>query len=95
MIMKMRTRATRHGRYNRAMTGAAVLLATLALASCGDTRTERGVTGGAIGAGAGAVGAGVLGGSVLGGALLGGAAGAATGVLTDRDDLDIGDVPGR
>ena len=50
----------------RSLTLAAVL--TLALAACGTTKTERGVSGGLIGA--------------AGGAALGGAAGAATGVLT-------------
>jgi hypothetical protein len=70
-----------------------LILAAATLAACGDTQTERGVTGAAIGAGAGAVGSAALGGSVVGGALIGGAAGAATGVLTDRDDLDLGDVP--
>jgi osmotically inducible lipoprotein OsmB len=37
------------------------------------------------------VGSAVTGGSVLGGAALGGAGGAATGVLTDEDDVDLGD----
>ena len=34
-------------------------------------------------------GAALTGGSVLGGAILGGAAGAATGALTDEDDIDL------
>lgn len=61
------------------------------LAACGDTRTERAITGGAIGAGTGAVGGALIGGSAGAGALIGGAAGAATGALTDRDDIDLGD----
>jgi osmotically inducible lipoprotein OsmB len=69
----------------------AIGLLTVALGGCGTTATERGVTGGAIGAGAGAAGAAVTGGSPAGGALLGGAAGAATGVLTDEEDVDLGD----
>ena len=63
----------------------------LLLAACGSSTTDRGLSGGAIGAGVGAAGSAVTGGSVLGGAALGGAAGAATGVLTDEDDVDLGD----
>ena len=46
---------------------------------------------GLIGAGLGAATGAVTGGSALGGAVLGGAAGAATGVLTDEDDVDLGE----
>lgn len=69
----------------------AILIATsaLGLAACGNTQGERAVSGGAIGAGAGAVGAAVLGGPVLGAAVVGGAAGAATGALTDKDDISL------
>jgi osmotically inducible lipoprotein OsmB len=63
----------------------------LLLAACGETKTERGLSGAAIGAGAGAAGSAATGGNTLGGAVLGGAAGGATGVLTDDDDLDLGD----
>lgn len=70
---------------------AAIGLLSVSVHGCGSTATERGVTGGAIGAGAGAAGAAVTGGSAAGGALLGGAAGAATGILTDEDDVDLGD----
>jgi osmotically inducible lipoprotein OsmB len=62
----------------------------LALAACGETRTDRALSGGAIGAGAGAIGGAVLGGSPVTGALLGGAAGAAAGGLTDKDQIDLG-----
>lgn len=68
------------------------LIAVGALSACGSTNAERGLSGGAIGAGVGAAGAAIVGGSVAGGALLGGAAGAATGVLTDKDDIDLGDI---
>lgn len=61
------------------------------LAGCGSSKTDRGVSGGAIGAGIGAATGAVTGGSAVGGAILGGAAGAATGVLTDDDDVDLGD----
>jgi len=68
---------------------AAVAAIVLPLAACGDTKTERGLSGAGIGAGIGAAGAALTGGSLLGGALIGGAAGAATGVLTDEDDIDL------
>jgi hypothetical protein len=79
----------------RALSAAPCAAFVLALSGCGDTNAERGLSGAAIGAGVGAAGAGVTGNSVGGGALLGGAVGAATGVLTDRDDIDLGDFPGR
>jgi phage-related tail protein len=69
------------------------IIALAALAACGSTKTERGLSGAAIGAGAGAVGSAATGGSLVSGALLGGAAGAALGVLTDRGDIDLGEVP--
>jgi hypothetical protein len=62
----------------------------LALAACGSSKTDRGLSGGAIGAGIGGAAGAATGGSILGGAALGGAAGAATGVLTDEDDVDLG-----
>lgn len=58
-----------------------IVLATLALAACGDTMGERALSGGAIGAGAGAAG-GALAGHAGTGALIGGGVGAATGALT-------------
>lgn len=73
-----------------AMTGLIVVLG-VGLAGCGSSHTERGLSGGAIGAGVGAAGSAIVGGSVLGGAVLGGAVGAATGVLTDKDDINLGD----
>jgi hypothetical protein len=69
----------------------AALAAVLLLAACGSSKTDRGLSGGAIGAGAGAAVGAVTGTSVLGGAAIGGAAGAATGVLTDEDDVDLGE----
>jgi hypothetical protein len=62
----------------------------LALAACGSSSLDRGLSGGAIGAGAGAATGAATGGSATTGAILGGAAGAATGVLTDKDDIDLG-----
>jgi hypothetical protein len=67
--------------------------ALLVVAACGSSDGDRALSGGAIGAGAGAAAGAVTGGSVLGGAVLGGAAGAATGVLTDDDQIDLGDPP--
>ena len=64
---------------------------SLSLIACGETKGERAMSGGAIGAGAGAAVGAVTGGSVLGGAVIGGAAGAATGALTDEDDIDLGE----
>lgn len=73
------------------VTGAALLSGFLAasLAACGSTRTERGLSGGAVGAGVGAAGAAVTGGSAVGGAIVGGVGGAAVGVLTDRDTISL------
>ncbi len=76
---------------NKALTTASVVALGLALAACGTTPTERGVTGGAMGA-AGGAGVGAITGLGAGtGALLGGAAGAAAGALTDEDDIDLGE----
>lgn len=69
---------------------ATVLCAALLLGACGTSKTDRALSGGAIGAGAGAAVGAVTGGSVLGGALIGGAGGAAAGALTDKDDVDLG-----
>ncbi len=64
--------------------------ALLLLAACGSSTSDRAMSGGAIGAGVGAAAGAVTGGSVLGGAVLGGAAGAATGAVTDDEDIDLG-----
>lgn len=73
---------------------ASLVLATVlgaTLIACGETKGERAISGGALGAGAGAAVGAVTGGSLLGGALIGGAAGAATGALTDEDNIDLGE----
>jgi hypothetical protein len=67
------------------------MVMSVGLAACGETRLERGASGAGIGAAAGAAASGVTGGNILGGALLGGAAGGATGALTDKDDINLGD----
>lgn len=67
------------------------LAAGLLLAACGETTTERALTGAGIGAAAGGAGSGIAGGDVLTGAAIGGAAGAAAGALTEEEQLDLGD----
>ena len=68
-----------------------VLVAGLALAGCGESRGDRALSGGGMGAAGGALlGAIVPGFSPLTGALIGGAASAATGALTDKNDIDLG-----
>jgi len=70
----------------------AIVIATLSLltlAACGESKGDRALSGGAIGAGAGAVGGALVGASVTG-AVLGGAVGAGTGALTDKKDIDLG-----
>lgn len=62
---------------------------SLSVAACGNTKGERALSGGGIGAGVGAAGAAVTGGSVAGGALVGAGVGAATGALTDKDDINF------
>jgi osmotically inducible lipoprotein OsmB len=73
------------------LTYAVLIVCAGGLAACGDTKGERALSGGAIGAGAGAVGGALTGGSPWTGAVIGGAAGAATGALTDEDDIDLDD----
>lgn len=70
----------------------AIAFLAFGLAACGSGRTDRALSGGAIGAGLGAGAGAVTGGSILTGAVLGGAAGAATGVFVDDDDLDLDDM---
>jgi osmotically inducible lipoprotein OsmB len=61
----------------------------LVLAGCGNSPTERGLSGAGIGAGAGAVGSALTGGSPWTGAVIGGVVGGATGALTDKDDINL------
>lgn len=65
-------------------------VSVLLLAACGETRTDRALSGAGIGAGIGAVGSAATGGSVGTGAVIGAGAGAAAGALTDKDDIDLG-----
>lgn len=67
-----------------------LLTVALFLSACGNTTSDRAISGAGIGAGAGAVGGALVGGSVAGGALVGGAVGAAAGGLTDKNDINLG-----
>ena len=62
------------------------------VSACGDTPGQRALSGGAIGAGAGTVGAVVLDANPVAGALIGGAAGAVTGAVTTKKQIDLGDI---
>ena len=64
----------------------AVSVVILALSACGYNQGDRALSGAGIDPGAGALGAVVLGADPLTGAVLGGAA---TGALTDPDDLNL------
>jgi len=67
-----------------------VFCVALLASACGETKTERGLSGAGLGAAGGAVGGALLGIDPLTGAVLGGAAGAATGVMTDQKQIDLG-----
>lgn len=60
------------------------------LAACGNTRGDRALSGGAIGAGVGAVGGAVVGANPVTSAIVGGAVGAAAGAITKKDEVDLG-----
>ena len=60
------------------------------VSGCGESKSDRALSGAGIGAGAGALGGALVGGNPVTGAVVGGAAGAATGALTKKKDLDMG-----
>lgn len=70
-----------------------VLIAVIGigLAACGETATERGLTGAGIGAAGGAATGAATGGDPGTGAILGGLAGGAAGALTEEEDIDLGE----
>lgn len=70
---------------------AAALSLAVALGGCGTTPEERGVSGAGLGAAGGAVVGAVTGLSVASGALIGAGIGGATGLFTDKDQVDLGD----
>ncbi|WPZ35345.1 hypothetical protein T8K17_04180 [Thalassobaculum sp. OXR-137] len=63
------------------MTAAALTVGAFALSACGNTATERGVTGAGLGGAAG---------YAVGAPLLGAAAGGAAGAFTEKDDVNLG-----
>ena len=67
-----------------------VAVLSLALAGCGTTPGDRGLSGGLLGAGTGAA-IGALAGSAGTGALIGGLGGAAIGVLSSPDTINLGE----
>jgi osmotically inducible lipoprotein OsmB len=60
------------------------------LSACGDNIVDRTLSGAGIGAGVGMIGSAVVGGAIWPGLLVGGAVGAATGVLTDDKQVNLG-----
>ena len=66
------------------------ILGVLSLTACGESRTDRGISGAALGAGAGAGIAAITGGNAWTGAAIGGVAGGAGGALTDKNDVNLG-----
>ncbi len=70
--------------------GGVLAAAVFAVAACGETAGERGLSGAGIGAGAGAVG-GALMGAPATGAALGAGTGAAAGAFTDESQIDLGE----
>jgi hypothetical protein len=64
-------------------------VAGVALAGCGTNPGDRGLSGGLLGAGTGAA-IGAIAGNAATGALVGGLGGAAIGVLTSSDVIDLG-----
>lgn len=69
-----------------------IFTAGLALAGCGTTPGDRGLSGGLLGAGTGAA-IGAMAGSAGEGALIGGLGGLAIGALTSPEALNLGDPP--
>ncbi len=63
---------------------------SLLLTACGETQSDRALSGAGIGAATGAVGGSIVGGNPVGGALIGGAVGAAAGGLTSDKNVDLG-----
>lgn len=66
-----------------------VLASAMALAGCGQTVGDRGLSGAGIGAAGGAV-IGAMAGDPLLGAAIGAGAGAATGMITSPSKIDLG-----
>jgi len=73
----------------RIVLAATFSLSLIALGACGNSTSDRALSGAGIGAGVGLVG-GALVGAPLEGALIGGAVGAGTGALTHPNQIDLG-----
>lgn len=86
-IVNNRSKENTMGKFQQTAVALAIVTA---LAACGQTRGERALSGGAIGAGAGAVGGAILGADPVTGAIVGGAVGAGTGAVTKPDEVDLG-----
>lgn len=71
------------------ITAIAAVAATIALAGCGTSTTDRAVSGAGLGAAGGAA-IGAIAGDPLTGALVGGAAGGLAGAFTNRNQIDLG-----
>ena len=69
-----------------------IVASVLLVSACGNTKGERALSGGAIGAGVGAVGSAILAADPVTGAILGGAVGAVTGAATDKSQINMGDI---
>lgn len=69
----------------------AVLMIVPFLAACGNTRSDRALSGAGLGAAAGAATGALVGGSPVTGALIGGAAGGVAGAATTKKQVNMGD----
>jgi hypothetical protein len=69
-----------------------VTASLMVLTGCGDTPGQRALSGGAIGAGAGTAGALLLDTNPVAGALIGASAGAVTGAVTNKRQINLGDI---
>lgn len=68
---------------------ATLMIFSLGLGACGETQMDRGLSGAGLGAGAGLLGGALLN-APLEGALLGAVVGGAAGVMTQRNQVDLG-----
>ncbi len=75
---------------SRVIIATCALSGPLLLSACGETRTDRALSGAGIGAAAGTVGGIITGVNPVTGVVIGGAVGAATGAVTDSDDVNLG-----
>jgi len=75
---------------HKVLKGFAALALIASVAACGQSQSDRALSGAGLGAGTGAALGAITGGSPLTGAILGGAAGAAAGAFTHPDDVNLG-----